>query len=169
MRTLHAIASPPSYEDVLVRGMPPIAPEPRDLDRARALIPSLKPDTDWNCGYVDQDGILYFAVLLEVVRLRPTIGNPGPLVTTYWQRYNYKTCGGYTEPEDAYEYKMDESNVGFPSLSDAAEATRHDLLQRELDAVDNTCYECYESGKDDFHGKGPCTQCGGIGYHRLTE
>jgi hypothetical protein len=39
MNTLHATSTPPSYEDTL--DAQTIAPEPRDLDRALALLPGL--------------------------------------------------------------------------------------------------------------------------------
>ena len=46
------------------------------------------------------------------------------------------------------------------------DATAHDALDREIDALDNTCYECFGCGKEsplDESG-GDCKTCNGKGY-----
>ena len=74
--------------------------------------------------------------------------------------------GGYWEPPEIEEQPLDEGSGCWASLSDAARATAHDVLDIEIDALDNTCYECFGCGKEsplDESGD-DCKSCNGKGY-----
>ena len=168
---LHAKDYTPTLEDVKGDDITTFPPDPKDLDLAKAIRPGLQPSPEDGDNIFTDGEVTYYCV--EVVReVRRTLA-PSTFVTSkVWCRMTWKyVSGGYWEPPELEEQLLDGEDGCWSSLSDAARATAHDALDHEIDALDNTCYECFGSGKEsplDESG-GDCKTCNGKGFLPISK
>ena len=159
----------PTLEEVMGDDITTFPPDPKDLDLAKAIRPGLRPSPEDGDNIFTDGEVTYYCIEVER-EIRRTLASSRFVTSRVWCRttWNYVSgvSGVYWEPPELEEQPLDEESGCWLSLSDAARATAHDALDREIDALDNTCYECFGCGKEsplDESG-GDCKTCNGEGY-----
>lgn len=185
-RTL--IGAAPITYDIMGDEVPTFPPTPQDLDRAKAICPTLElsPDPDEAAAHIyhDGDGVAYYCVELPVVAhmiRRPTPSRPGSCkkdTAKVWCRSTVQCYpGGRWHPDEYDEVSLDQpeadgNSEAYASLFDAVAQTRIELFTRGLLETDNTCHTCFGTKVDnplaDFRNTKPCTHCNGLGFHPLA-